>query len=201
MAPSGASMERAAAPWKVAGIGLGMTPAEVALAVKEDGYQLVRRSQGRSWQGQVANQVRNLRSIKIQAGSQVITNEQFRVGQEQILVTYTAGRAGPYVSQLDYFIDFEAIEADNFRRAVLVKYGTPSVQWQSELLYCAAGETVCKRTGSLSTNQLPNLTVYIANASRRGLHLRQGERADKAYWAAVRAEAERLYPKKDKPNF
>jgi hypothetical protein len=51
------------------------------------------------------------------------------------------------------------------------------------------------------TNQLPNLTVYGTYVMSRALRLVQGERADKAYDAAVRAEAERLYPKKDKPTF
>lgn len=51
------------------------------------------------------------------------------------------------------------------------------------------------------TNQLPNLTVYVMDAMNRSLELRQGQRADLAYETAIKAEAERLYPKKDRPSF
>ena len=176
-----------------------MTPAEVAVAVQYDGYKLFRRSQGRSWQSQVANEVMNLRSVRIPAGPQVITKEYYQVGQEQLQVTYTAGRMGPYVSEIYYFIDSDAIETEHLRRAVLAKYGKPSLRWELELLYCTSQERECARTGSLVTNQLPNMTVYLVWASKRVLQLRQGERADRVYWAAVRAEAERLYPAQTKP--
>jgi hypothetical protein len=36
---------------------------------------------------------------------------------------------------------------------------------------------------------------------KRSLELRQGQKADRAYQAAIKAEAERLYPKKDKLSF
>lgn len=200
-APSNASMARVSAPWKIAGVGLGMTPPEVAAALKVDGFELSDRHSGRSWQGEVANMVSNLRSLRVPEGVKVTTREDYRAGQEQIRVTYTPGRAGPYVSRVDYAIDFEAIEADRFTSAVLEKYGKPSRRWNFEMLYCVKEESQCSRTGGLVTNQLPNLTVYVASVMRRVLVLQQGERADKAYRAAVRAEAERLYPKKDRPSF
>ena len=102
---------------------------------------------------------------------------------------------------MEYAIDFEAIEADRFISAVLEKYGKPSLRWNFEMLYCVKDESQCSRTGGLVTNQLPNLTVYVASVMKRVLVLQQGERADKAYRAAVRAEAERLYPKNDKASF
>jgi hypothetical protein len=200
-APSSASGTRVSAPWKISGVGLGMTPTQVAAVLKQEGYKLSYRYGGRSWQGEVANQVSNLRSVRIRAGAEVTAKEDYRVGQEQIQVTYTAGRAGPYVSRVDYAITSEAIEAEQFKAAVLAKYGKPSLRWNSEILYCAAGERQCSRTGGLVTNQLPSLTVYVASAMKRVLLLRQGERADKAYSAEVRAEAERLYPKRNKPTF
>jgi hypothetical protein len=200
-APSNAPATRLSAPWKIVGVGLGMTPPEVAAAVAQDGFKLSYRHSGRSWQGEVANQVSNLRSLRIPEGARVTTREDYRAGQEQIRVIYTAGRAGPYVSRVEYAIDFEAIEADRFISAVLEKYGKPSLRWNWEMLYCAREESQCSRTGGLVTNQLPNLTVYVASVMKRVLVLQQGERADKAYWAAVRSEAERLYPKKNKTSF
>jgi hypothetical protein len=200
-APSNAPATRLSAPWKIVGVGLGMSPPEVAAAVAQDGFKLSSRFTGRSWQGEVANQVSNLRSVRIPEGARVTTREDYRAGQEQIRVIYTAGRAGPYVSRVDYAIDFEAIEADRFTSAVLEKYGKPSLRWNWEMLYCVREERQCSRTGGLVTNQLPNLTVYVGSVMKRVLVLQQGERADKAYWAAVRSEAERLYPKKNKTSF
>lgn len=200
-APSSASTARVSAPWKISGVGLGMTPAEVAAVLKQDGYKLSYRYPGRSWQGEVANQVLNLRSVRIPEGAEVTAKEDYRVGQEQIQVTYAPGRAGPYVSRVHYKIEATAIEAESFRRAVLGRYGRPSLKWEWESLYCSAGEPRCSRTGSLVTNQLPTLTVRVMDVMNRSLQLRQGERADRAYGAAVKAEAERLYPKKDRPTF
>ena len=201
--PSGARTAAAVptAPWKISGVGLGMTPAEVAAALKQEGFELSYRYQGRSWQGEVANQVSNLRSVRIPAGAEVTAKEDYRIGQEQVQITYTAGRTGPYVSRVHYKIPSSAIEAESFQRAVLSRYGRPSLKWQWESLYCLAGEPRCSRTGSLVTNQFPTLTVRVMDVMNRSLELNQGQRADQAYEAAIRAEAERLHPKKDKPSF
>jgi len=199
-APSNAPATRVSAPWKIVGVGLGMTPAEVAAALAQDGFKLSSRFTGRSWQGEVANQVSKLKSIRISAGAEVPAKEDYRVGQEQVQVTYTPGRAGPYVSRVHYKIHSTAIEAEDFQRAVLGRYGRPSLKWQWESLYCSLGEPRCSRTGSLVTNELPTLTVRVMDVMNRSLELRQGQRADRAYEAAIKAEAERLYPKK-KPSF
>lgn len=200
-APSNASSARVSAPWKISGVGLGMTPAEVAAALKQEGFELSYRYKGRSWQGEVANQVANLRSVRIPAGAEVTAKEDYRVAQEQVQVTYSAGRVGPYVSRVHYKIHSSAIEAESFQRAVVSRYGRPSLKWQWESLYCSLGEPRCSRTGSLVTNQFPSLTVRVMDVMNRSLELSQGQRADRAYEAAIRAEAERLYPKKDKPSF
>lgn len=189
------------APWSIAGVSLGMSPQAVGAALKAAGYALDYRYMGRSWEGEVANQVSNLRGIRIPEGPRVVGSEDYRKGQEFLQVTYAANRAGPNVSMVDYSISSNAIDFERFRAAVLRRYGRPSLKWDSESLYCSVGERQCARTGSLTTNQLPTLTVYLAWVMQRRLQLRQGERADKAYEAEVKAEAERLYPKKDRPTF
>lgn len=201
-APAASAVPRGvSAPWSVAGVGLGMRPAQVDAALRAAGYVLSYRYKGRSWQGEVANKVSYLRGIRIPVGAEVIDKEDYRKGQEQVRVFYLPGRDGPYVSGVDYAIEAPAIDAGRFKAAALAKYGRPSLRWDFESLYCSAGETQCSRTGGLVTNQLPNLTVYVADVMKRTLKLRQGEAADRAFEAAVRAEAERLYPKKDKPSF
>lgn len=195
------SMSRVAAPWKVAGVGLGMSPAEVNAALKAAGYSLDYRYMGRSWQGEVAAKVSFLRGITIPSGAQVISKEDYRKGQEFIQLTYLAGPSGPYVSRVIYQIPTSAIDAERFRAAALGRYGRPSLKGEWEDVYCSAGERQCSRIVSLVTNQFPNLTVHALDGTDRTLELRQGQRADLAYEAAVKAEVERLYPKKDRPSF
>lgn len=189
------------APWRIAGIGLGMKPQEVGSALRTAGYALERRYMGRSWQGEVANQVSYLRAIRIPAGTDVISKEDYRKGQEFIQVDYAAGPGGPYVSRVNYEISSNAIDAEHFKAAALSRYGQPSLPGEWENVYCSVGERRCSRIVSLVTNQLPSLTVNAADGTDRTLELRQGQRAEVAYEAAVKAEAERLYPKKDKPSF
>src|SRR5687768_10277409 len=75
--PSTVAARPAAPQWKIAGITLGMTPAEVAATAKAAGYALSYRYMGRSWQGEVASQVSFLRAIRIPAGSEVIRKEDY----------------------------------------------------------------------------------------------------------------------------
>jgi hypothetical protein len=201
--PSGARVAVTAptAPWSIAGVSLGMSPQAVGAALRAAGYKFEYRYMGGSWQGQVANKVSNLRGIRIPGGAQVVRKEDYRKGQEFIQIDYAAGPAGPYVYRVIYEISPDAIDAERFKATALGRYGRPTHTWGYQSLYCAAGEPVCQPTGSLEINQLPNLTVYVLGVGGRSLELRQGERAEKAYEAAVKAEAERLYPKKDKPSF
>jgi hypothetical protein len=189
------------APWSIAGVTLGMRPTQVEAALKAAGYVRGYRYTGRSWQGEVANELMFLRSVQLPSGAEVVSKEDYGKGQEEVHVTYLPGQDGPYVARVDYAIGADAIDADRFKAAALAKYGRPSLRWDLESLYCSPGEPECSRTGGLVTNELPNLTVYVADVMKRSLHLRQGARADKMFDAAIRAEAERLYPKKDKPSF
>ena len=201
--PSGAGTAVAVtiAPWKVAGVGLGMSPGEVGVVLKSQGYVLHYRYMGRSWHGEVANKVSYLRGVPIPERRQVISKEDYRKDQEHIQIEYLAGSAGSYVARINYKVASDAIDAERFRAAALSRYGRPSLKWDWESVYCSAGEPQCSRIVSLVTNQLPSLTVHVLDGLNRTLELRQGQRADHAYAAAVKAEAERLYPKKDKPTF
>jgi hypothetical protein len=109
--------------------------------------------------------------------------------------------SGAYVASVDYEVNANAIDVDRFRAAVLEKYGRPTLIWSSESIYCLPQERQCSRTGALVTNQLPTLTVHFVTIRDRTLQLLQGERADREYEAVRKAEAERLYPKKDRPSF
>jgi hypothetical protein len=173
----------------------------VGAALKSAGYVLDYRYMGRSWQGEVATKISYLRGVQTPANAQVISKEDYRKGQEFIQVQYAAGPDGPYVARVIYRIPTSAIDAERFRVAALSRYGRPSLKGEWEDVYCSAGERQCSRIVSLVTNQLPSLTVHALDGVYRTLELRQGRLADLAYEAAVKAEVERLYPRKDKPSF
>jgi hypothetical protein len=188
-----------AAPWGIAGIRLGMSPREVAEAMRTAGYTLQGRYTGRSWQAEVADQVSFLRAIRIPAGPETIRREDYKKGQEAIRVFYAVNPTGPYSTSVTYRIATAAIDADRFEAAALSRYGRPTRNQDSEIVYCSAGEPECSSPNSLvAKNQLPNLAIFVFD---RSVELRQGQRADLAFEAAIKAEVERLYPKKDKPSF
>ncbi|HEX9963833.1 MAG TPA: hypothetical protein VGB04_02490 [Allosphingosinicella sp.] len=190
-----------AAPWSIAGIRLGMTPRQVADAVKRAGYVLDFRHMGRSWQGEVSDQVYLLRDIRIPTGADVVRKEDYKKGQEDIQVIYAVSPAGPYASRVTFRIDSDAIDAERFSAAARSRYGRPSIDWGPASLYCSAGERECARPGSWVINQLPHLIVSVEDGMTRSLELQPGLAVKSAFEAAIKAEAERLYPKKDKPSF
>ncbi|MGA9580773.1 MAG: hypothetical protein WBR13_02245 [Allosphingosinicella sp.] len=197
-----ASAERSvAAPWKVAGVALGMSPREVELAMQAAGYSRAGRSTSRSWQGEVASQARVLRGVIVPEGPEAVKYEDFKTGQERISIEYAPSRAGPRVAKAKYQISVTGIDADTFRSAIMSRYGAPTRKWEVELHYCSAGETHCDTPFPFYNPQLPNLTVFLTDGMRRSIDLWEGRKARDARELAIRAEVDRLYPKKDKPTF
>jgi hypothetical protein len=190
-----------AAPWKVAGVALGMSPREVELAMQASGYARTGRSTGRSWQGEVAVQARVLRGVIVPEGPEAVKYEDFKKGQERISIEYAPSRAGPRVAKAKYQISVTGMDADTFRSAIMTRYGAPTRKWEVELHYCSSGETHCDTPFPFYNPQLANLTVFLTDGMRRSIDLWEGRKAREARDLAIRAEVDQLYPKKDKPTF
>jgi hypothetical protein len=60
-----------------------MTPNEVSNAMKAAGYRLSYRYMGRSWQGEVANQVFVLRRVRISEGAEVVRKEDYETAKKE----------------------------------------------------------------------------------------------------------------------
>ena len=201
-ASTAAPAERvAASPWKVSGVALGMSPREVELAMRAAGYARAGRSNSRSWQGEVAFQARLLRGVTVSDGPEALRYESFNKGQERVSIEYAPGRAGPYVAKALYQIRVAAMDADTFRSALFTRYGPPTRKWEPELHYCSPGETHCDTRFPFYNPQLPNLSVFLTDGMYRSITLAEGRKAREARELAVRAEVDRLWPKKDKPSF
>jgi hypothetical protein len=201
-APAPAPAQRSVtAPWKVAGVTLGMSPGEVEVAMQAAGYARTARSTSRSWQAEVAVQARVLRGVIVPEGPEAVKYETYKKGQERISIEYAPSRAGPYVAKALYQISVTGMEADTFGSAVMTRYGPPTRKWKVELHYCSSGETQCDTPFPFYNPQLPNLTVFVADGMYRTIDLTEGRRARDARELAIRSEVDRLYPKKDKPTF
>jgi hypothetical protein len=190
-----------AAPWKVAGGALGMSPREVELAMQAAGYARSGRSTSRSWQAEVAVQARVLRGVIVPEGPEAVRYENFKKGQERISIEYAPSRAGPQVAKAKYQISVTGMDADTFRSAIMTRYGPPTRKWEAELHYCSSGETHCDTPFPFYNPQLPNLTVWLTDGMYRSIDLTEGRKARDARELAIRSEVDRLYPKKDKPTF
>ena len=201
-ASTAAPAERVAtAPWKVSGVALGMSPREVDLAMRAAGYARAGSSTSRSWQGEVAFQARLLRGVTVPDGPEALRYESFNKGEERISIEYAPGRTGPYVAQAVYQIRVAAMDADTFRSALLTRYGPPTRKWEPELHYCSPGETHCDTRFPFYNPQLPSISVFVTDGMYRSITLAEGRKAREARELAIRAEVDRLWPKKEKPSF
>lgn len=160
-----------AAPWKVAGVALGMSPREVELAMQAAGYARAARSTGRSWPAEVAVQARVLRGVIVPEGPEAVKYEDFKKGQERISIEYAPSRAGPQVAKAKYQISVTGMDADTFHSAIMARYGQPTRKWEVELHYCSLAETHCNTPFPFYNPQLPNLTVFLTDGMRRTIDL------------------------------
>lgn len=196
-----ASAERvAAAPWKVAGVALGMSPREVDVAMRVAGYARAGSSTSRSWQGEVAFQARRLRGVTAPDGPEAVRSETFTKGEERISVEYAPGRTGPYVAKAVYQIRVAAMDVGTFQSALLARYGPPTRKWDPELHYCSAGETHCDTRFPFYNPQLPSIEIFVTDGMYRTITLAEGRKARETRELAIRSEVDRLYPKKGKPT-
>jgi hypothetical protein len=190
-----------AAPWRVAGVALGMSPREVELAMQAAGYSRAGRSTSRSWQGEVAGQARVLRGVIVPEGPEAVKYEDFKKGQERISIEYAPSHAGPRVAKAKYQISVTGMDADAFRSALLTRYGPPTRKWEPELHYCSRGETHCYTRFPFYNPQLPSISVFLTDGMYRTITLAEGRKPRETRELAIRSEVDRLYPKKDKPTF
>ena len=199
--PAAPAERSVAAPWKVAGVALGMNPRQIELAMQAAGYARSGRSTSRSWQAEVAVQARVLRGVIVAEGPEAVRYENFKKGQERILIEYAPSPTGPQVAKAKYQISVTGMDADTFSMAIMTRYGPPTRKWEAELHYCSLGETHCDTPFPFYNPQLPNLTVWLTDGMYRSIELWEGRKAREARELAIRAEVDRLYPKKDKPTF
>jgi hypothetical protein len=176
----------------IAGIRLGMSPAEVAAAMRSAGYALRTSSRGRSWEAMLTRRIASTRAGARVVDGSVVVGEWYAKGDEEVEVNYVPTRAGSAVSEVEYAIRSAAITPERFRAQVQQRYGRPNQLLPTESFYCTRSERACNSL-DYPPNELPTLAMYLGSEQMR-LVLRQGERARQAYEADIAAEIARRAP-------
>jgi|GEM_PF-4001717 len=181
----------------VAGIRIGMSPADVEAAMRARGYALSQRAMGRSWDSLISRRLASTRPGFRASNGTVVDLEIYAKGDEHVQISYVPAPGGAEVSEVAYQIAEAAITPERFSASVVERYGRPARTEDSVSLYCSAGEPRCAFT---EASELPTLVAYSGWQGRR-LILHQGNRAMRAHEARIAAEVARRAPPARRTTF
>jgi hypothetical protein len=183
----------------IGGVSVGMTPSEVAAALRAAGYTRVTQIAGQSWNEKLAAELAATRGAPRPRWSESgVWGEDYRKGEEEITVRYVPKPQGSVVNYVRYSIDVEAMTEEAFEAAVLRRYGPPSVAASTQSIYCSVGEAACSL---LTRSQLPSIESSSLGIAVRTLVLVAGARAERDYEQAVKAELARRMPQLERTTF
>lgn len=186
----------------VAGIRVGMTPAQVSLTLKAAGYVREHQVTNKSWEEKIARELSSSRGVPLTGTfREVPWHETWRKREERVEVYYRSMPSGPYVSGVDYGMGNAAMTEEAFRAAVRARYGVQSAGGSSEMIFCTVGEAICSVLDFQNPKQLPYIIVRAYGFGERLIDLRSGAKAEKDYSAAFKAELARRVPAMKRPTF
>jgi hypothetical protein len=184
----------------VAGIRVGMTPAQAMKAAAAAGYSRTESKMQEGWGYYVRQEEQNRSLPKLfpAAAAQVQGSETYQgSGSQKLVVDYTSTPRGAYVYSVRYSVNMSETPWETMKERTRAKYGRENYATASQLVFCSRGETKCNAFGLyvLTTVDLD----FMPGSS--WLTLSQGSRYRNAYQAAINAEVDRLHPKNDRPAF
>lgn len=169
----------------VAGVRLGMTPAEAEAALLRAGF--VRPRNDRSSQVSYDSQVRTAWVTRWGAAPspdlKVDETMHASKGAEEVTVTFIALPEGPRVDHVDYRGDERAVTAGQFGEQLEAKYGPPSSGGAEPMRWCTLRAPECEDPRSA------DYPVLQGNPGNRTLWL-TGADADRKTALAARFEAD-----------
>lgn len=184
----------------IAGIRVGMTPAQAMKAAGAAGYSRVETKMQEGWGYYVRQEEQNRSLPKLfpAPAAQVQGSETYKgTGSQKLVVEYTSTPRGAYVHSVRYSVNMSETPWETIKERTRAKYGRENYATASQLVFCSRGETKCSVFGQyvLTTIDLD----FMPGTS--WLTLSQGSRYRNAYQAAINAEVDRLHPKNDRPAF
>ena len=186
----------------VAGIRLGMTPAQVRAAAATAGYSRIEdQTQTQYGWASVVRQEEETRSLpKLYPASAapVLGTEVYKgSGSQKLKVSYTPTPSGLYVYSVRYSVNMSETPWDTMKERARAKYGRETYATASTLTFCAQGERKCDVFGQF---QRPSIQLdFMPGAS--WLTYEQGIDYRNAYASARNAEVDRLHPMNERPAF
>lgn len=185
----------------IAGIQVGMTPAQAYSTLKAAGYVREHLVTNKSWDEKIARELSSTRGVPLTGTfREVIWHETWRKREERVEVYYRPMPSGPFVSGVDYGMGNAAMSEEAFRAAVRARYGVQSAGGSSEMIFCSVGEAVCSVLDFQNPKQLPYMIVR-PQGGERSIDLRSGAKAEKDYSAAFKSELARRVPAMKRPTF
>ncbi|HEX8573810.1 MAG TPA: hypothetical protein VF759_13785 [Allosphingosinicella sp.] len=186
----------------IAGVRLGMTPAQVSSTLAAAGYVRQHQVTNKSWEEKLARELASTRGVPLTGTFRaVLWHETYGKREERVEVYYRPMPSGPVVSGVDYGMGNAAMTEEAFRVAVRARYGVQSAGGSSEMIFCSVGEAVCSVLDFQNPKQLPYIIVRPYGFGERLIDLRSGAKAEKEYEVAFKAELARRVPAMKRPTF
>lgn len=140
------ALDSVTAKFDLAGIRLGMVPADVLRTLKQNGFRLEATNATRAdWDARISAEVAERRAgFKITKGQVPSWFEASGPNGETVEVRFIATRVGAKVSSIRFRIGSNQIERERFESDVVRKYGKPTASgYANSLLYCSSQEAKC----------------------------------------------------------
>lgn len=183
----------------VAGVKLGMTPAQSITVLKTGGFQIAGWSPTTqpSWDSKLSRLISERRPATKWLDKRV--ERSFVAGNstgEDVTVSFTATPAGPVVDRIIYRASKSRMQEAPFWEMVRAKYGKPTREDYGELRYCIAPDGC----GSLGLPKKAHLEAgRLLNAFT--VTLEQGTDFGNEHAMEMQAALEAAAPKNAKPSF
>lgn len=176
----------------IAGVKLGMSPAEVRAALVRSGYAIARTDDTNDFEQEVASNANvrlkgsGLLRVTPRGVSRIVAHGP---GREYLTIDFAQWPAGSLVAAVSFTVPEERQSREAFRAQVIARHGKATLQpGGHEPKWCTAGDADCT---IMSSPSLPNLSASFLSQS---LWLRYGEEIDRQRRQAVEAAVDAKAP-------
>lgn len=186
------------ATFAVAGVSLGMSPAEARAALTKAGFTPQAEDPMQdAWSAVVSQRAAERVGGRVeQAKVPMFTVAEGSQG-ERVEVWYAATETGAKAASVKYLMPTNRMERAAFKSSATAKYGRPTFEDPTRALYCTKGEQTCT---SWQNQELPYLSVESSFANHE-IDLLQGQRYGAEMKMRMAAAVEAAAPKNAKASF
>lgn len=198
LVPSANAKERAIDPFTldIAGVKIGMSPAEARAGLEEAGYSVSDDRMGASWKAWVASEAGKYANTPRDNSQSVHYTIAEGPDFQKIEVQYEVRPGGSRVRKIEYS---RPARVGDIRPQARAKYGEPTRTSVNGIRYCQLPKD-CPQ-GFMMDSQGPSLEVYNSYTARSMIILSQGTLADADWKIAFMAAVQNIAPTYGKAAF